>query len=39
MLFYRLLQQAVATPPVTYAKVVSRNKRAKPTERKSKPKT
>ncbi|MBC7619056.1 MAG: IS1595 family transposase [Candidatus Saccharibacteria bacterium] len=38
MLFYRLLQQAVATHPVTYAKVVSRNKRKKPTKRKTKPK-
>ena len=25
MLFYRLLQQAVVTPPVTYADVVSKN--------------
>lgn len=39
MLFYRLLQQAVATQPVTYAQVASRNKRTKPTKRKSKSKT
>lgn len=39
MLFYRLLQQAVATPPVTYAKVISRNKRTKPAKHKSKSKT
>jgi transposase-like protein len=38
MLFYRLLQQAVATQPVTYAQVASRNKRNKPTKRKTKPK-
>ncbi|MFN7041944.1 MAG: IS1595 family transposase, partial [Acidovorax temperans] len=25
MLFYRLLQQAVVTPPVTYGDVVSKN--------------
>ena len=36
MLFYRLLQQAVATQPVTYAQVVSRTKRRKPTKRKTK---
>jgi transposase-like protein len=36
MLFYRLLQQAVATQPVTYAQVVSRTKRGKPTKRKTK---
>lgn len=39
MLFYRLLQQAVVTPPVTYAKVVSRNTNAKSSKRTSKPKT
>lgn len=39
MLFYRLLQQAVATQPVTYAQVASRNKRTKPTKRKGKSKT
>jgi len=38
MLFYRLLQQAVATQPVTYAQVASRTKRSKPTKRKTKPK-
>jgi len=37
MLFYRLLQQAVATQPVTYAQVVSSStKRRKPIKRKSK---
>jgi len=36
MLFYRLLQQAVATQPVTYAQVVSSTKRRKPIKRKSK---
>ena len=36
MLFYRLLQQAVATKPVTYAQVTSRTKRKKPTKRKTK---
>jgi len=36
MLFYRLLQQAVATQPVTYAQVASRTKRRKPTKRKTK---
>ena len=39
MLFYRLLQQAVTTQPVTYAQVASRHKRTKPTKRKSKSKT
>jgi transposase-like protein len=39
MLFYRLLQQAVATLPVTYVNVISRNKRTKPAKRKSKSKT
>lgn len=38
MLFYRLLQQAVSTQPVTYAQVASRTKRRKPTKRKTKPK-
>ena len=37
MLFYRLLQQAVVTQPVTYAQVASRNKRKNPTMRKTKP--
>ena len=36
MLFYRLLQQAVATQPVTYAQVTSHTKRRKPTKRKTK---
>ena len=36
MLFYRLLQQAVVTQPVTYAQVASRTKRRKPTKRKTK---
>jgi hypothetical protein len=36
MLFYRLLQQAVATKPVTYAQVASSTKRRKPTKRKTK---
>lgn len=36
MLFYRLLQQAVLTAPVTYANVVRKTKRAKPTKRKTK---
>jgi transposase-like protein len=36
MLFYRLLQQAVVTEPVTYAQVASCTKRKKPVQRKAK---
>ena len=36
MLFYRLLQQAVVTEPVTYAQVASCAKRKKPAKRKTK---
>ena len=39
MLFYRLLQQAVATQPVTYAQVANHTKRSKPTQQKTLPKT
>ena len=35
MLFYRLLQQAVVTEPVTYAQVVKATKRRKPAKRKA----
>jgi transposase-like protein len=35
MLFYRLLQQAVVTEPVTYAQVTSHTKRRKPTKRRT----
>jgi hypothetical protein len=35
MLFYRLLQQAVVTQPVTYAQVVKATKRRKPAKRKA----
>lgn len=38
MLFYRLLQQAVATEPVTYAQVASHTKRRKPAKPKIQPK-
>jgi transposase-like protein len=38
MLFYRLLQQAVVTEPVTYAQVASCTKRKKPAKRKTKAK-
>ncbi len=38
MLFYRLLQQAVLTAPVTYAQVVRKTTRTKPTKHKTKAK-
>jgi transposase-like protein len=39
MLFYRLLQQAVLTQPLTYAQVAGKPKRSKPAKRKTKVKT